>query len=76
MFVIYVYILIVFVFYNLVGLYFYMFFEFFNVLIILFLLYVRIFFISICFLIRWLVYSVMFDIVCLNNILIFVKVLI
>lgn len=71
-----IYILIVFVFYNLVGLYFYMFFEFFNVLIILFLLYVRIFFISICFLIWWLVYSVMFDIVRLNNILIFVKVLI
>lgn len=66
--------LIVLVFHNSAGLYFYMFLEFFNALIILSLLHARTLSTSICLSIRWLAHSVMPDIVCLNNISTFVKV--
>lgn len=66
--------LIVLVFHNSAGLYFYMFLEFFNTLIILSLLHAWTLSTSICLSIRWLAHSVMPDIVCLNNISTFVKV--
>lgn len=66
--------LIVLVFHNSAGLYFYMFLEFFNALIILSLLHARTLSTSVCLSIRWLAHSVMPDIVCLNNISTFVKV--
>lgn len=66
--------LIVLVFHNSAGLYFYMFLEFFNALFILSLLHARTLSTSICLSIRWLAHSVMPDIVCLNNISTFVKV--
>lgn len=66
--------LIVLVFHNSAGLYFYMFLEFFNALIILSLLHARTLSTSICLSIRWLAHSVMPDIVRLNNISTFVKV--
>lgn len=74
MFVIHVHTLIVLVFHNSAGLYFYMFLEFFNALIILSLLHARTLSTSICLSIRWLAHSVMPDIVRLNNISTFVKV--
>lgn len=66
--------LIVLVFHNSAGLYFYMFLEFFNALFILSLLHARTLSTSICLSIRWLAHSVMPDIVRLNNISTFVKV--
>lgn len=66
--------LIVLVFHNSAGLYFYMFLEFFNTLIILSLLHAWTLSTSICLSIRWLAHSVMPDIVRLNNISTFVKV--
>lgn len=66
--------LIVLVFHNSAGLYFYMFLEFFNTLNILSLLHAWTLSTSICLSIRWLAHSVMPDIVCLNNISTFVKV--
>lgn len=66
--------LIVLVFHNSAGLYFYMFLEFFNTLIILSLLHAWTLSTSICLSIWWLAHSVMPDIVCLNNISTFVKV--
>lgn len=74
MFVIHVHTLIVLVFHNSAGLYFYMFLEFFNALFILSLLHARTLSTSICLSIRWLAHSVMPDIVRLNNISTFVKV--
>lgn len=59
--------LIVLVFHNSAGLYFYMFLEFFNTLIILSLLHAWTLSTSICLSIRWLAHSVMPDIVRLNN---------
>lgn len=66
--------LIVLVFHNSAGLYFYMFLEFFNTLNILSLLHAWTLSTSICLSIWWLAHSVMPDIVCLNNISTFVKV--
>lgn len=66
--------LIVLVFHNSAGLYFYMFLEFFNTLIILSLLHAWTLSTSICLSIWWLAHSVMPDIVRLNNISTFVKV--
>lgn len=66
--------LIVLVFHNSAGLYFYMFLEFFNTLIILSLLHAWTLSTSICLSIWWLAHSVMPDIVCLNNISTFIKV--
>lgn len=66
--------LIVLVFHNSAGLYFYMFLEFFNTLNILSLLHAWTLSTSICLSIRWLAHSVMPDIVRLNNISTFVKV--
>lgn len=74
MFVIHVHTLIVLVFHNSAGLYFYMFLEFFNTLNILSLLHAWTLSTSICLSIWWLAHSVMPDIVCLNNISTFVKV--
>lgn len=66
--------LIVLVFHNSAGLYFYMFLEFFNTLNILSLLHAWTLSTSICLSIWWLAHSVMPDIVCLNNISTFIKV--